>query len=339
VTTVSVVVVGYGDESHLSECLRAIRADLREGDDVVLVDNGITSASPLPADIPVVTASRNDGFAAGCHLGADATTGDLLVFVNSDAIVDPGALDALREALSADDVGLVTGLVVMLDDAGVVNAAGNPVHFLGISWAGGYGERVSECTTPRDVASVSGALFAVRRQVWERLGGLDKAYFLYHEDADLSLRTHLTGLRVVYCPSAVARHAYSFGKNPQKHYLLERNRLVTLLTTYPAPLLVRVLPALLLTEPLILALAATQGWGTAKLRAWAWLVGNSKLLLARRHRVQASAVVPWRELAMTLSARIDHGPAEAPPAMDLLNALLNAYWRSLGLSKGGNPDG
>ena len=94
----------------------------------------------------------------------------------------------------------MTGLVVMVDDPGMVNAAGNPVHFLGISWAGGYGERVSEHAVPRDVASVSGALFAVRRRVWERLGGLDPAYFLYHEDADLSLRVHLTGLRVVYCP-------------------------------------------------------------------------------------------------------------------------------------------
>jgi GT2 family glycosyltransferase len=245
----------------------------------------------------------------------------------------------MREALSPDDVGLVTGLVVMSEDLDTVNAAGNPVHYLGISWGGGYGDRVAKHAVAREVASVSGALFAVRRPVWDRLGGLDPAYFLYHEDADLSLRAHLAGLRVLYCPEAMVSHAYAFDKNPQKLYLLERNRLVTVLTTYPTPLLVRVLPMLLLTEPLILALAAIQGWGTAKLRAWGWVVSNSTLLLARRRRVQAAAVVPWRELAMSLSARIDPGPAEAPPAMDLLNALLKAYWRSLGLSKDGPPDG
>lgn len=335
-TTVSVVVVGYDDEPHLSECLRAIQADLREGDDVVLVDNGITSDSTVPTGIPVVTSTRNCGFAAGCHLGANSTTGDLLVFVNSDAVVDPGALDALRDALSADDAGLVTGLVVMAHDPEMVNAAGNPVHFLGISWSGGYGERVSQHSTPRDVASVSGALFAVSRRVWEQLGGLDPAYFLYHEDADLSLRAHLAGLRVVYCPAAVARHAYSFDKNPQKLYLLERNRLVTVLTTYPAPLLARALPPLLLAEPLLLLMAARQGWAGSKVQSWIWILRHMHTIAARRRRVLESAG-DWRKLAATLSPRIEQRVTGAPAGMRALNAFFEVYWRLVGGSSASAP--
>ncbi len=131
----------------------------------------------------------------------------------------------------------------------------------------------------------------MRRAVWTRLGGLDSSYFLYHEDADLSLRCWLAGLRVVYAPTAVAEHAYSFTKHPQKMFLLERNRLVTVLTTYPTPLLCRVLPALLLTEPLLLYLAARQGWVGSKLRSWGWLLRHASAVATRRREVQSTR---WR---------------------------------------------
>jgi GT2 family glycosyltransferase len=217
----------------------------------------------------------------------------------------------------------------MADSPDVVNAAGNPVHYLGISWAGGYGDEVSTHQEARDVASVSGALFAVRRDVWASLGGLDPAYFLYHEDADLSLRCWLAGLRVVFTPDAVAEHAYSFTKNRDKMFLLERNRLVTVLTTYPGPLLTRVLPVLLATEPLLLVMAARQGWAGAKLRSWGWLLSNVTSIAARRRRVQDSAG-DWRALAVMLGHRIEQGVTSAPAAMGLLNTLLAAYWRLTG---------
>jgi GT2 family glycosyltransferase len=334
-TTISVVVVGYGDEPDLPLCLAAIRADLAEGDEVVLVDNGVTALPDLDG-VRLVTAPTNGGFASGCHLGAEATNGDVLAFVNSDAVVRPGALDALRTAAADPAVGLVTGLVVMSGSPNVVNAAGNPVQFLGISWAGGYGDDVSRYQEARDVASVSGALFAVRREVWTRLGGLDPAYFLYHEDADLSLRCWLTGLRVVFTPDAVAEHAYSFAKNPDKMFLLERNRLVTVLTTYPAPLLARVLPVLLATEPLLLVMAARQGWAGEKLRSWGWLLGNVTSIAARRRWVQDSAD-DWRALAMMLGHRIEQGVTSAPAAMAVLNTLLALYWSAV--SGGGGMRG
>ncbi|MGO4343145.1 glycosyltransferase family 2 protein [Pedococcus sp. 2YAF34] len=319
------MVVGFGDEPDLSACLGAIRAQLAPGDEVVLVDNGILGLPPLDG-VRLVTALRNDGFAAGCHLGVSAAGGEVLVFVNSDAVLVPGALDALRREASRPEVGLVTGLVVVADRPEVVNAAGNPVHYLGISWAGGYGEDVSRHQAAREVASVSGALFAVRRGVWDRLGGLDSSYFLYHEDADLSLRCWLAGLTVRYCPDAVAEHRYSFSKNPAKMYFLERNRLVTVLTTYPRALLLRVLPALLVTEPLLLLMAAEQGWAGAKLRSWGWLLAHSPKLVTRRRRVHPDDAC-WRELAARLEPRIQQDVTAAPAAMSALNTLLAVYWR------------
>lgn len=335
-TTISVIVVGFGDEPDLPDCLAAIRADLAVGDDVVLVDNGISRLPDLDG-VRLVTAPSNDGFAAGCHLGADATDGDVLAFVNSDAIIRPGALAALRSAVDDPGVGLATGLVVMADSPEIVNAAGNPVHFLGISWAGGFGEDVARHQGVRDVASVSGALFAARRDTWTRLGGLDTGYFLYHEDADLSLRCWLAGLRVVYTSQAVAGHAYAFTKNPRKMYLLERNRLATVLTDYPTGLLVRVLPALVATEPLLLLMAFRQGWARQKLESWLWVAQNRKALATKRARVQATARVDWRTIASLLRPVVVQRNTDNPGGMTMLNTVFSAYWRAVASSTHQGP--
>ena len=54
-------------------------------------------------------------------------------------------------------------------------------------------------------------------------------YFANHEDADFSIRTWRLGLRVVNVPDAIALHRYEFSRNPNKFYLVERNRLMFVL--------------------------------------------------------------------------------------------------------------
>ena len=231
--SVSVVVVGFGDEPVLEECLASIRDQLGLEDELVLVDHGITVIPDV--DVHTVTPPLNGGFGAGCAAGVLATTGETLVFVNSDAVLHAGALEALTSRLHDPTVGMVASQVVLADHPDTINSAGLPVHLSGLSWCNGYGDPVTRHQGPKEVASVAGAFFACSRIVWERLGGMDETYFMYHEDTDLSLRCHLAGMRVVYCPDAVALHAYDFSRNPKKMYLLERNRFLTVLGDFPSP--------------------------------------------------------------------------------------------------------
>jgi GT2 family glycosyltransferase len=155
---------------------------------------------------------------------------------------------------------------------------------------------------------------------------MDDGYFLYHEDTELSLRCWLAGLRVVYCPDAVAAHDYAFHKNSEKMHLLERNRLRTVLTIYPRGLLARVLPMLLITEFLMLALACARGFGQEKARSWWWLVVNARTIARRRKVVQAEAKVEWPTLASVLEPRIRQAVTGAPIGMRMLNSVLATYW-------------
>jgi GT2 family glycosyltransferase len=57
-----------------------------------------------------------------------------------------------------------------------------------------------------ETASVSGAALMIRRSAWDALGGFDQQIFLYWEDTDLCWRAWLSGMRVLYIPSALIYH-------------------------------------------------------------------------------------------------------------------------------------
>jgi len=321
----SVIVVGHGAEPLLAVCLEALRQQLAPQDELVLVDHGIDSMPSIPG-VHLVTPTANRGFGAGCAEGVDATTNPILVFVNSDAVVGQGAVTGLSRCVEDETVGLAGGLVLLEGRADTVNSVGLPVHLSGLSWCGAYGQPIQDFQHAKELTSVAGALFAIRREVWERLGGMDSSYFMYHEDTDLSLRCHLAGLRVVYCPDAVASHAYEFSKNPRKMFLLERNRLLTVLGDYPAHLLLRTLPIILALEPLYFLVALRDGWAKEKLDVWAWLLTHRRQVQERRRRVQSQVVDPTA-LDALLVPEITQAQLDRPRGLGLINGLLRAYWK------------
>lgn len=328
--TYDVVVLGFGAEPHLADCLSAIDRDAPASVRLVLVDNGVPglhdASIVVPARTEVVGSGRNLGFAGGCNLGAESTTADVVVFLNSDAIVSPGSLNRLVEVAAEPSVGIASGCLRLADRPHLVNSAGNPVHFSGITWAGGFGDDASEHASRGSVPSASGGFFAVRRKVWNQLGGFDPDYFAYHEDVDLSLRVWMSGATVELVPTATAMHHYEFARNQTKMYLLERNRFITVLCDYPAPVLAAVLPMLLLLDLPLLSLAATQGWFMQALFARWWVLRHLPQLCHRRARVQAGLVVPAAVVADQLCGRIEPPMVGSPPGMALLNSALEWYW-------------
>lgn len=327
----AVVVLGYGTEPLLLDCLRAAGQQLdREHDALVLVDNGIPAAlrrAAVGLGVHVVGDGRNTGFAGGCRLGAEATDAACLVFLNSDAVLRPNAVAILREALEQPTVGMVSGCLRLADQPDLVNSAGNPLHFLGFTWAGHCGEPANRHLRAQPVPVATGGLFAIKRETWDRLGGFDPEYFAYHEDADLSLRCWLSGSEVYFEPNAVADHHYEFSRNPQKLYLVERNRLITVLTDYPSGILRRVFPALLAIEiPLTLS-AVASGWARQKMAAWWWLISRWRWLRARRRWVQSQTTVSNADVADLLTAEIAPPMVQPPPGMQLLNEIMQTYWR------------
>lgn len=327
--TVTAVVLAFGDEPWLDRCLTAL-SDARV--DIVLVDNGsarpdVVSAWESRTDVTVVRPGRNLGYAGGCNAGARAARGETIVFVNSDAIVQPGAVEAIAAAVAPTEVGLACASIRLADTPHLLNSAGNPFHYLGVVWAGHFAEPATDHAQPGDVATVTGATFAVRREVWEALGGFEESWFAYHEDSDLSLRAWQRGWRVRFEPAAVVHHHYEFTRHTRKNYLLERNRLLNLLTLYQLRTLLVLLPMLALFELLMVLLAARQGWLREKLLGYAWIAQHAGDVARRRRWVQHTRVRADRDLAQMWASRLVLASIEQPPGLRSLNAVLAAYWR------------
>jgi GT2 family glycosyltransferase len=328
--TISVIVLAYGSETYLAEAVDSALNSTGSETEVVVIDNGAREAvSQLTPDdrLRVAQAPCNLGFAGGCNYGARSARGETFVFLNSDARVGPSAIATLAEAAHSPGVGIAGGLVLLADEPQRVNSAGNPVHYLGFVWAGGFGDCAPVHHEPRDITAASGAFFAVRREVWTTLGGFDEQFFAYHEDADLSLRCWQRGLAVRLYPAAMAWHHYEFSRNPDKLYLAERNRLLMVLTVYPGRLLRLILPMLLAFEIAVCCEALLEGWLGAKLRGWFWLIRNMRHVLRRRRVVQAESQVPLLDLVRLLCASVDPGSASRPAMARAANVALEANWR------------
>jgi GT2 family glycosyltransferase len=278
----------------------------------------------------VLTPEENLGFSGGCNAGAaSAAHGEYLAFVNSDAVVDPAALARLVEVASEPGVGLAMGSIRLADTPELINSAGNPLHYTGLSWAGGNGETASRYATRRAVPAGSGCGFVIARSRWAELGGFADEYFAYYEDTELSLRLWQRGLSVQYVPDAVVRHHYEFSRNPTKLYLVERNRLVLLLTAYQWRSLILLAPMLVLTEGAMVAAALGGGWLSPKVRGWRWLWRHRRWVLERRRQLQRERTVADASLAHLLCARFEPTNVETPPGMGVYNALGAAYWRAV----------
>ncbi len=329
-TRVTAIVLAYGAEPVLGECVHAILASTGVDPDVVLVDNGCTTDAVdrlrNVAGVTVLTPGTNTGFAGGCNLGAGQAQAPVLAFVNGDAVVRPEALRALADALDDDAVGLASGSLRLYDQPEVMNSAGNPLHFSGLSWAGGLGEPASAHRIPQDVASATGAATAVRSDRFAALGGFCEPMFAYCEDAELSLRTWQRGWRVRYVPGAVVLHRYEFSRNPLKSYLLERNRLFLVATLYERRTLAVLLPVLLALEVAVAAVSFKQGWFREKARGWWWLWRHRSEVAARRHEVQAARRVPDRDLLDLMTGDFAPGASTGLAAPAPVRAASRGYW-------------
>jgi GT2 family glycosyltransferase len=168
----------------------------------------------------------------------------VLVFLNPDTVVAPGAIAQLAATLDDPEMGIAMARLRLLDRPELLISRGTEVHPAGIAWAGGYGEPADELDELQDIAAPSGVAMAIHAQTFRELGGFTDELFMYQEDLLLGWKARLAGLRVVIDPRADVFHDSEYGRNVDKHYLLERNRLVFVLSAYSGRLLLLLGPVL-----------------------------------------------------------------------------------------------
>jgi N-acetylglucosaminyl-diphospho-decaprenol L-rhamnosyltransferase len=226
--TVSVVMVVYMTGEALERSLACVLADPLV-DQLVVVDNGSTPVEEerlralAAGDRRVVlkTGHGNIGFARGANLGAASASGELLVFLNPDAFLQPGCVAALaREIEGRASPCLVGGRVLNADGTeqrgarrGEITPLSAVMSMSGLArlapaWARYEVHWEGESLPDAAVAAptISGACFCMRREDFDQVGGFDEGYFLHVEDVDLCWRVRQAGGEVLFHPKAEVVH-------------------------------------------------------------------------------------------------------------------------------------
>lgn len=223
----SIVIVSFNSARDLPACFEAMSRTTRGVDyEVIMVDNASDDGTvPLVRErfpeVQVVANGENLGFARAANIGAAGSTGRHLLLLNPDTELQDGALANCVSYLDRHtDVGIVTARVNNPD--GTLQRACRrsiptpAVAFfrlsgLGKIWknhpaSGAYNVEWADPDRIMEVEAVSGSFLMIRREAWEKAGGMDERYFLYGEDLDLCLEVSRAGYRIVYYPEAVVVH-------------------------------------------------------------------------------------------------------------------------------------
>ena len=161
-------------------------------------------------NIRVVQLSRSQiGFGANVNHGAALATGDVLLILNSDAYLDPGAVAYMLDCLTGQ-VAMVCHYLRNLDGSDSYRGSMRTID--------GYTQPSKLPAAPHDVEVAYGASFIIRRDVFCLLGGFDEKFMLDFDDTDLSLRVRQCGFRIMFTPFAKGTHQMGGDKpnNPDR---------------------------------------------------------------------------------------------------------------------------
>lgn len=222
--TLSIVIVAFNARADLERCLDSLHAAPPSvAHDITVVDNastdgGVAAVRGRWPGIRIVALASNRGFAAGSNAGIRATEGELLLLLNSDTVVPPGAIDTLVCQLADHPDAAAAGPRLVDGDGRVEISFGSMISpvaelrqkIVGRLYAArapivtGQVERLAR--TERYVDWVSGACLLVRRADALAAGLLDERFFLYTEDVDFCASLRARGRRILFVPGAEVVH-------------------------------------------------------------------------------------------------------------------------------------
>src|SRR5579875_471434 len=205
---VSVVVCAYNAERTLDRCLSSLAALDYPDYEVILVNDGSRDGTLAIAERHAfcrIINQPNKGLSVARNVGAEAASGEIVAYTDSDCVADPDWLTYLVAKMEAGRLVACGGPNFPPPEPSLIPAAvavspGGPTHVL-------LSDEVAE--------HIAGCNMAFRRDVLLRLGGFDPIYRAAGDDVDICWRLQDAGYTIGFCPAAVVWH---FRRNTVKAY-------------------------------------------------------------------------------------------------------------------------
>lgn len=259
---ITIIIVNYDTAGYTNECLSSLQKleceDFRYN--ILIVDNGSQEVYKIPRKfltkkntnaetIELVRSEANIGFTGGNNLGMSHAVKvynpDYFLLLNSDTVVTPDFLKHLFLSIQGTKRGIAGSKIYFekgyefYSDSYQKKQLGKVVWFAGgtIDWPNltAFHRGVDEVDRGqfdhlKNTDFVTGCCMLIKREVIEKVGILDKRFFLYLEDVDYCMKAVKEGYDLVFCPESIIYHknaGSSGGAGSSVHqYYQTRNRLL-----------------------------------------------------------------------------------------------------------------
>ena len=301
-SSVSIVIPHWNNVDVLSECLESISNTNFENFETIVVDNASTdnSVASVRSNYPNVKLIENDknyGYAGGCNIGAEAASGDFLIFLNNDTVQEKDWISNLIKTINSDDkIAAVQPKILNYYDRNVFDYAGGSGGHMDIYCFPFARGRIfsfqendeGQYNNKEKCFWSSGTCFMVRRELFQKAGGFDESFFAHMEEIDMCWRLYAMGFEVWVEPDSVVYHKNALTLpmySHKKYYLNHRNSLLMLLGNYSIKNIFLIgIPRLILEKIACLYSILMLDWRhfTAILRSLFWIIFHPNVIMKKR---------------------------------------------------------
>jgi len=307
--SISIVVLNWNGGEITAECLNSLKAQSRQPDEVIVVDNGSSDGSNklIKAKFPevkLIELPKNLGFAGGVNVGIRAAKSDYVMLLNNDATCEPTCIEELLNTAKNHDAD-ITQAVILTDDGNKIDSTGDEYSVWGLPYPGrrNYSSaKVPNADEP--IFSASGGASVYKKSLFDEIGLFDEMFFAYYEDVDMSMRAQLRGKKVWLSSKATVQHKMNYSSNRVPGLGREmsiRNSIYLFWKVLPFPLILKVFPRFLYANWRITASAFVKGHPWRALRAQFTALIHSPHLLVRRISIQKMRKLSSKEFEALLS--------------------------------------
>lgn len=218
---VSVVVCTYNRGKYLERCLASLKQQSYQNNEIIVVNgpsnDGTDAVLDKYSDVRVIKQGTLNGLSYARNLGINASEGEIIAFIDDDAVADENWLSSLVLGYTGDTVGGVGGLVYgpqkthVQFDNGTINKCGIPAAI-----------RPEDKQAKRgEFRILMGTNCSFKRSVLCDVGGFDPYFKYYHDESDLCVRIAQSGYQIVYQRDAFVIHDMVEGHNRKSPYDLK----------------------------------------------------------------------------------------------------------------------
>ena len=252
---VTISIVSNNNRELILGCLDSIYRTADGLDVEVIVIDNVSSDGSVGAirerfpQVRFILNEKKEGFSANHNKALRVASAELILVLNDDTVLHPGALEAMRDFLrDAPQAGAVGGMLLNPDGtpqrtgmrrptllAAAMISLGLHRLFPGNPVTAGYFNVKRDFSVPEEVESINAAAIMVKKEVLGKAGYLDEGFFLFCEDVDWCIRMHEAGLKLYFLPDAKITHYRGASTGGRRMVLIYHKSLLRFYRKHYAP--------------------------------------------------------------------------------------------------------